>query len=132
MSMTANILRDALGNITVQMQGDLAYDHSLPLREELEQLAKDNPHATITIDVGGVDFVGSSGICHFVETLQLIKQNKIHKKIELANVGQEFQKVFRLFSNEQIQAIWSEFNMDSDDTVDMNQNFGNRKRTFEN
>jgi len=73
MSIKANILRDAMGNITVQMQGDLDYEHSTPLRDELNSLATDNPNSRITVDLGGIDFVGSSGICHFVETVQAIK-----------------------------------------------------------
>ena len=133
MSMKANILRDAMGNIIVQMEGDLGYEHSMPLRSELEQLANENPHSTITIDLGGIDFVGSSGICHFVETVQLLnKEQNMNKRIGLSNVSKEFKKVFRLFNAEEAEVIWDEFGMDSDETKTMNRTFGNRKRTFEN
>ena len=132
MSMKANILRDAMGNIIVQMQGDLGYEHSMPLRSELKELAEENPHAKITIDLGGLDFVGSSGICHFVETVQLLnKEETVNKRIGLSNVGQEFKKVFRLFTMDEAEVIWDEFGMDNDDTRDMDTTFGNRKRTFE-
>lgn len=130
--MKANILRDAMGNIIVQMQGDLGYEHSIPLRSELKQLAEENPHSKITIDLGGIDFVGSSGICHFVETVQLLNtEEHINKRIGLSNVGQEFKKVFRLFTIDEAEVIWDEFGMNDDDTKNMNTTFGNRKRTFE-
>ena len=56
MSMKANVLRDANGNIIVHMQGDLNYDHSYPLRVELQQIVKNNPNTKITIDIGAIDF----------------------------------------------------------------------------
>lgn len=132
MSMKANILRDAMGNIIVQMQGDLGYENSMPLRSELKQLADENPHSTITIDLGGVDFVGSSGICHFVETVQLINKEIDNQKVGLSNVSKEFKKIFKLYTIDEAELLWDEFSMDSDDTKGMNTLFGNRKRTFEN
>ena len=131
--MKANILRDAMGNITVQMSGDFTFDNCIPLRSELKTLAAGNPHAKITVDLGAVDFVGSSGISHFVETIHLINQKKAeHNKVLLSNVSNDFQKVFKLFTSEEIDLIWNEFDKDGDETQELNQKFGNRKRTFQN
>ena len=133
MSMKANILRDAMGNITVQMQGDLDYEHSAPLREELNELAAKNPHAKITVDLGGIDFVGSSGICHFVETVQSINVKKDdYNKMSLSNVSQEFRKIFRLYKIDESELIWDNFDFDNDETEGLQSKFGGRKRTFEN
>ena len=133
MSMKADILRDALGNITVQMRGDLDYEHSMPLREQLNVLSETNPQARITVDLGGVDFVGSSGICHFVETVQIInKQKNDHNKMTLSNVSGEFKKIFRLYSIEESELIWDQFDLDNDETSDLSTHFGSRKRTFSN
>lgn len=133
MSMKANILRDALGNITIHMEGDLDYEYSMPFREEIHTLVSDNPHSKITIDLGAVDFVGSSGICHFVETIQIInKQKAQHNQIKVANITNEFQKVFRLYTAEESNMFWDEFDMDNDETSELNSAFGNRKRTFQN
>jgi anti-sigma B factor antagonist len=130
--MKANVLRDALGNITVQMSGDLDYENSMPLRRELHELSIDNPHSKITVDLGGVDFVGSSGICHFVETITILNKKKIENtKISLSNVSGDFKKVFKLYTIEEAEIIWDEFDMDSDETESMNTQFGNRKRTFQ-
>lgn len=134
MSIKANILRDALGNITVQMQGDLDYEHSLPLRDQLGELATENPHAKISIDLGGIDFVGSSGICHFVESVQLVNKGKNeYNRMTLTNVSTEFRKIFRLFSIDEAELLWDKFELDDDTTENLAQNFGGgRKRTFEN
>ncbi len=133
MSMNANVLRDALGNITIQMSGDLDYENSMPLRRELNELSTENPHSRITVDLGGVDFVGSSGICHFVETIQIINKDKNEtSKISLSNVSRDFRKVFKLYTAEEAELIWDEMDLDSDDTSNLNSNFGNRKRTFQN
>lgn len=133
MSMKANILRDAMGNITVQMEGDLDYEHSNPLRSELIELAQDNPNAKITVDLGGIDFVGSSGICHFVETVQAINTEKQDfNRMSLSNVSQEFKKVFKLYNIDEKELIWDQFDLDSDETEGLQSKFGARRRTFEN
>lgn len=131
MSMKANILRDANGNIIVHMQGDLNYDHSLPLRNELQAIAKDNPNAKITIDLGAIDFVGSSGICHFVETVKYLKENR-KAMVNLSNVKPEFLKIFRLYSINEADYVAELMNFDNDETADLNTRFGNRTNTFEN
>ena len=133
MSMKANILRDAMGNITVQMQGDLDYEHSKPLREQLNDISMSNPQSKITVDLGGINFVGSSGICHFVETLQIINKEKheLHK-MKLANVSLEFKKIFRLYSIAEAELIWDQFDLENEETSDLSSRFGNKKRTFSN
>jgi anti-sigma B factor antagonist len=130
MSMKANVLRDANGNIIVHMQGDLNYDHSLPLRNELQSIANSNPNAKITIDLGAIDFVGSSGICHFVETVKFLKENKTN--ISLSNVKPEFVKIFRLYSMNEADYVAEIMNFDNDETENLNTRFGNRGQTFEN
>jgi anti-sigma B factor antagonist len=131
--MKANILRDAMGNITVQMQGDLDYEHSNPLREQLRDLSEENPNARITVDLGGVDFVGSSGICHFVESIQLINKKKNDfNKMSLSNASLEFRKIFKLYSIDEAELIWDQFDLDDDRTAHLASDFGARRRTFEN
>lgn len=131
MSMKANILRDANGNIIVHMQGDLNYDHSLPLRNELQNIANKNPNANITIDLGAIDFVGSSGICQFVETVKTLKEG--HKaNVNLSNVKPEFLKIFRLLSLNEADYVAELMNFDNDETDNLNTRFGNRNQTFEN
>ena len=131
MSMKANILRDANGNIIVHMQGDLNYDHSLPLRNELQNIANANPHSTITIDLGAIDFVGSSGICHFVETVKYLKENR-KNNVTLSNVKPEFLKIFRLYSLNEADYVAELMEFETNETENLNIRFGNRNQTFEN
>src|SRR5690606_30193879 len=130
MSMKANVLRDANGNIIVHMQGDLNYDHSEPLRNELNQIAKSNPNTKITIDIGAIDFVGSSGICHFVETVKILKESK--HNVQLSNVKSEFLKIFKLYSINEADYVAELMDFDNDETENLNTRFGNRSHTFEN
>jgi len=131
MSMKANILRDANGNIVVHMQGDLNYDLTYPLRQELHQIAKNHPHSKITIDLAATDFVGSSGICHFVETIKILKENQ-KTDVRLTNVKPEFLKIFKLLSINEADYVAELMDFDNDETEQLNTRFGNRSQTFEN
>jgi anti-sigma B factor antagonist len=131
MSMKANVLRDANGNIIVHMQGDLNYDHSLPLRNELQNIADRNPNSKITIDLGAIDFVGSSGICHFVETVKALKQSS-KSDINLANVKPEFIRLFKLYDLNEADYVANLMNFESDETENLSNRFANRGQTFEN
>jgi anti-sigma B factor antagonist len=126
--MKARIRTDALGNITVHMEGGLDFENTVPLRKELEQLMDANPASTITLDLHQLEFVGSSGIGHFVDTIQALNENR--DKIKLSNVKTEFMKVFKLYNFDAMEALIHEF--DNDDTQELNTLFGNRKNTFQN
>jgi anti-sigma B factor antagonist len=128
MAMKAQIHTDSAGNIIVHMSGGLDYENSLPLRQELQELSIKNPASTITLDLNSLDFVGSSGIGIFVETLHILNKNK--SQIKLSNVKTEFMKVFKLYNFDAFKLIEKEF--DTDETENLNQKFGNRKQTFQN
>ena len=128
MGISAHIRTDSLGNITIHMTGGLDYENSLPLRAELQQLTEKNPTCTITLDMHSLDFVGSSGIGIFVETLQILNKNK--SQIKLSNVKNEFIKVFKLYNFDAFKLMELEF--ETDETENLNQKFGNRKNTFQN
>lgn len=128
MTMKAQIRTDALGNITVHMQGGLDYENTQPLREELMELTKSNPTAVVTLDLNRLDFVGSSGINHFVDTVRILCKDS--NNIRLSNVASEFVKVFKLYNFEGIEELIEDF--DQDETEFMNTRFGNRKNTFQN
>lgn len=131
MTMKSNILRDASGDIIIQMSGEINYEHSIPFRNQLLSLVGENPNTKIKVDIGGIDFVGSSGICHFVETLKLI-DGQARDKLSLSNVRSEFVKVFRLYNIDDTSITLDYFDMDNDETYHLNTTHGNRSRTFEN
>jgi anti-sigma B factor antagonist len=128
MAMKAQIRTDSQGNLTIHMNGGLDYENSLPLRHELQELSQKNPTSIITIDMHSLEFVGSSGIGIFVETLQILNKNK--SQIKLSNVKTEFIKVFKLYNFDAFKLIEADF--DSDETENLNQKYGNRKNTYQN
>ncbi len=93
--MKARTRTDAYGNITIYMEGGLDYQNNLFLKDRLEKIASENPFATIILDLYRLDFVGSSGIGLFVETIKNI--NKERNQIRVSNAKNEFVKVFKLF-----------------------------------
>lgn len=128
MTMKARVRTDASGNITVHMEGDLDYENSIPLKRELESLTSENPTSTITIDLNRLDFVGSSGIGFFVDTIRILNQKK--DQIKLSNVSNEFIKVFKLYNLDLMGLIIDDF--ETDETEFISQKFANRKRTYQN
>lgn len=128
MSMKARVQTDSFGNITIHMEGDLNYDNTTPLRRELEELTAQNPHSEITLNLLRLDFVGSSGINHFVETIEALNQKR--KKIRLSGVSDEFIKVFRLYKLNALEEIIENF--DNDETEIALQNTKGKKMTFQN
>lgn len=131
MSMKANILTDAHGNIIVQMQGDITVDTTITFRDEISALVNNNPAAKVSIDMSALEFVGSSGISHFVETLKLLR-NKRNHAITLKNVDSDFEKIFRLYGLNAEYVLIDNFGLDDDDTANLNIKFGNRGKTFQN
>ena len=140
MTMKARVSTDALGNITVHMEGDLDFENNSPLQQELESLTKDNPSSTVTIDMHGLEFVGSSGIGMFVDTIRSI--NKRREQIKMSNVNNtnlnfignnlktEFLRVFKLYDMDFLEIIEDQF--DNDETMNLSQRFAGKRRTFEN
>lgn len=126
MAMQAHIRTDSTGNIIVHMSGSLDYENSLPLRQELSDLTDKNPSCKITLDLNGLDFVGSSGIGIFVETLNILNKNR--EQIRLSNVKTEFLKVFKIYNFDALSLLEQEF--DTDETENLHQKFSNRKRTY--
>ncbi len=125
--MKARVHTDACGNITVHMEGGISYESTTPFKNEIETLMKKNPTSTITLDLNSLNFVGSSGIGIFIETLKILNEKK--EQIKLANVKSEFLKVFKLYDHDDaLQAMFDQF--DNDDTIHLNQTFGNRSKTF--
>ncbi|RLA64160.1 MAG: hypothetical protein DRQ88_11485 [Epsilonproteobacteria bacterium] len=103
MPLEASVHTDAIGNLTVQMVGSLDYENNIPLKQQLESLVEKNPLSNITLDMHFLDFVGSSGIGHFVALVNNLNKEKI--RIFLANVKPEFIKVFKLFNVDEVEQV---------------------------
>lgn len=128
MRLEAKIRTDACGNLTVHMCGGLDYESGIKFRNEILELIDDNPTSDVIIDMDTLDFVGSSGIGLFVETIKIL--NKKKADLKLSNVKTEFVKVFKLYNLSALDALILEF--DNDDTSDLSSKFTSRKHTYQN
>lgn len=98
MSLKAHVRTDSLGNLTVYVDGSLDFENCITFRQELQCLRGENPFACMTLDFSGLDFVGSSGISHLVETVRLLQTGQ--SELQLCNVKIEFVRVFKLYNLE--------------------------------
>lgn len=128
MSMKGRVRQDAMGNITIHMEGGLDYQNSIPLQEELKQISSRNPTSQIVLDMHSLDFVGSSGIKYFVEMIRDL--NFDNDQIRVTNVKAEFSRVFQLYDHTFAELIVNEF--ENDDTFGMSQRISGKRRTYEN
>lgn len=135
MTIRACITTDYKGNITIQMRGGLDYETTLPLKQEIQTLLTGNPCSNVILDMEMVEFVGSSGIGQFVETICEINKVRVINRVTLKNVSSDFIRVFKLYNQgdlAQIEKYIENFNLDEEDTRELNVVHGGRKRTFQN
>lgn len=132
MTVKSKITTDASGNIIVEMHGGFDYEHSQLLNYELAKIVQKHKASNIMIDLNNMDFVGSSGIGDFVETLKILN-NGSEKQIKLINVKSEFRRVFKLYNLEDSFTLSTEVQttiveqFENDDTE-----LNGKNRTFEN
>lgn len=97
--MKTQIKKDG-DTIVVSMNGKLDFETAVPLREDLGKLIKqtrtDSTPKKIIFNLEKLDFVGSSGISSFVQTLKDFN-SAVPTKPRYCNVKSEFQKVIRAF-----------------------------------
>ncbi|MFL5814302.1 MAG: STAS domain-containing protein [Bdellovibrionia bacterium] len=86
--------------LIVSMDGKLDFETSMPLREELSKVIRetrtDSSPKKIIFNLEKLDFVGSSGISNFVQTLREFNQAAPIKP-RYCHVKSEFQKVIKAF-----------------------------------
>jgi anti-anti-sigma factor len=89
----------------VSIAGKLDYESQQPFREDLEKLVRnvrtDSVAKNIVFNLDGLEFVGSSGISSFVQTIKNLNQSA-QIRPRFCNVGSEFKKVFRAFDEDSI------------------------------
>lgn len=98
--------------IVVSMDGRLEFDTHIPLRDELVKIIKDtktdSTPRNIIFNLEKLEFVGSSGISTFVQTLKDFN-TQVPNGPRYCNVKSEFKKVIRVFDeNAQFQFFENE------------------------
>ena len=89
--------------IIVEVNGKLDYETQQPFKEDLRKLIQgsksDSVPTQIIFNLQKLEFVGSSGISNFVQTLKDFNRSSPVKP-RYCHVGTEFQKVIRAFDEQ--------------------------------
>jgi anti-anti-sigma factor len=91
--------------IVVSMNGKLDFETTIPLREDLGKILRqtqgDSAAKKIIFSFENLEFVGSSGISSFVQTLKDFNASSPLKP-RFCHVGSEFRRVIKAFDEEQL------------------------------
>lgn len=87
----------------VELSGYIDFEAMRPLSQSIEQIYRNNSTARVVINLRGLSFVGSSGISSFVKTLRVF--NRLNVKPSYFGMKSEFQRMFRLFEDQDIFEI---------------------------
>ncbi|MEO5971250.1 MAG: STAS domain-containing protein [Bdellovibrionia bacterium] len=95
--------------IIVNMDGLLDFDTYLPLREDLSKLTRnentDSVPRKIIFNLENLEFVGSSGISSFVQTLKEFNASATTKP-RYCNVKSEFRRIIKAFDETELFQIY--------------------------
>jgi len=98
-------IRKTGDTIIVTLNGRLDFETYVPLREDLVKLADqssgDLVPKKIIFNLEQLEFVGSSGISSFIQTLKEFNASVPHRP-RYCNVKSEFRKIIKAFDDEQI------------------------------
>ncbi len=98
-------IKKAEGVIIVSMDGKLDFGTHVPLRDELHKLVQeaqtDSTPRNIIFNFEKLEFVGSSGISTFVQTLKEFN-DQFPCSPRYCNVKSEFRKIIRAFDESEI------------------------------
>lgn len=96
--MKTNFRKDG-DSIIVTLEGRLDYETTDALRENLDRLFETENKARFIFDFAGLQFVGSSGISAFIQTLREFN-SKAPIRPRYTNVRSEFKKMITAFDEQ--------------------------------
>lgn len=89
--------------IIVEVNGKLDFETQQPFKEDLRKIIQetktDSVPTQVIFNLKKLEFVGSSGISNFVQTLKDFNQ-RASTKPRYCHVGSEFQKIIRAFDEQ--------------------------------
>lgn len=90
--------------IVISMDGRLDFETSVPLREDLNKVirqARTDSVAQIVFNLEKLEFVGSSGISSFVQTLKDFNAT-VETRPRYLNVRSEFKRIIKAFDEQDL------------------------------
>ena len=98
-------IKKAENEIVVTMDGKLDFGTHIPLRDQLHQLVRDaktdSTPKKIIFNLEKLEFVGSSGLSTFIQTLKEFN-DQFPTPPRYCNVKSEFRKIISAFDDEEI------------------------------
>lgn len=90
--------------IVVSVGGKLDYETQEPFKENLQKIAQqtktDSTPTKVIFDMEALEFVGSSGITQFIQTLKDFG-TRTDQKARITNASNEFKKVMKAYDENQ-------------------------------
>lgn len=83
--------------LTIRLEGQLNYSFAIPLRKSLIEATMNSNLDRIYLDLEKVEFIGSSGILHFVETIKTIF-TIAPNKLCIKKIQPEFLQIFKIYN----------------------------------
>ncbi len=106
MAMKTSIRRDDAGGVViVTLEGHLDFETTDTFRESLMRLETQSAKSRVIFDLGNLQFVGSSGISAFVQTLRDFN-SRASTKPRYTNVKSEFKKIISAFDDNGSFEFW--------------------------
>jgi anti-anti-sigma factor len=81
-----------MADVTIHLEGEVDVATAPKLRRDLHQAIEQNPGATITVDLGGVSFLDSTGLGLLVSGLKRARSDG--GDVVVANAAPNVRKVF--------------------------------------
>ena len=97
MSLRANISKE--GDVTIlEFHGKLNFENQAELRANLVEILQSGKQ--VVVDLNGLDFIGSSGVTNFIQTVREVSQ-ETGLTPRFCNVSREFKKIMQAFRIQQ-------------------------------
>jgi anti-anti-sigma factor len=98
--------------IVVSVDGKIDYETQEPFKENLRKIASanaktDSTPTKVIFDMENLEFVGSSGITQFIQTLKEFGNNT-DQKAQILKASSEFKKVMQAYDDEQVFEFWED------------------------
>ena len=91
--------------LVVSIGGKLDYETQEPFKQNLTKIARntktDSTPTNVIFNIEKLEFVGSSGIAQFIQTLKEFG-NSTDTKTQICNASSEFKKVMKAFDEEEV------------------------------
>ena len=102
------ILEEKINDIEVlKLEGRLDASSARDIKEKVDSLAREN-RVKLVIDMGGVDFIDSSGLGSLVSSLRSV--NKLGGDIKVATLQDQVRAIFELTRLHRIFGIYDDSN----------------------